>query len=114
MSLIGHGERPHTRAHREPQRTGQDVARAEIDAFLNQVKALGPAGVAGQRGRLIFALDATMSRQPLWDTACQLQADMFNESGRDRRARRATGLFPRPGGVPGVALGIRCAAGLGR
>ena len=44
--------------------------RAEIDAFLDKVRALGPAGQAGQRGRLIFALDATMSRQPLWDTAC--------------------------------------------
>jgi hypothetical protein len=28
-------------------------------------------------GRLIFALDATASRQPAWDQACQLQADMF-------------------------------------
>jgi len=54
--------------------------RAEIDAFLNQVKALGPAAQTGQRGRLIFALDATMSRQPLWDTACNLQADMFRET----------------------------------
>src|SRR5690242_20532097 len=54
--------------------------RAEIDAFLNQVKSLGPASNAGQRGRLIFALDATMSRQPLWDTACTLQADMFREA----------------------------------
>ena len=55
-------------------------SRAEIDAFLKQVKDLGPAAQAGQRGRLIFALDATMSRQPLWDTACQLQGDMFNET----------------------------------
>jgi hypothetical protein len=30
-------------------------------------------------GRLIFALDATASRQPTWDTACQLQAEMFRE-----------------------------------
>src|SRR5688572_3557588 len=54
--------------------------RAEIDAFLKQVRSLGPAVAAGQRGRLIFALDATMSRQPLWDTACKLQADMFRET----------------------------------
>jgi hypothetical protein len=54
--------------------------RAEVDAFLKQVKGLGPAVTAGQRGRLIFALDATMSRQPLWDTACRLQADMFRET----------------------------------
>ena len=56
-------------------------SRSEIDAFLNTVKSLGPATQAGQRGRLIFALDATMSRQPLWDTACTLQADMFREAG---------------------------------
>jgi hypothetical protein len=54
--------------------------RAEVDAFLQKVRTLGPAGQAGQRGRLIFALDATMSRQPLWDTACRLQADMFREA----------------------------------
>jgi hypothetical protein len=29
------------------------------------------------RGRLIFALDATASRQPTWDHAAQLQAQMF-------------------------------------
>jgi hypothetical protein len=55
-------------------------SRTEIDAFLNNVKSLGPAARTGLRGRLIFALDATMSRQPLWDTACKLQADMFREA----------------------------------
>ncbi|MPZ59494.1 MAG: VWA domain-containing protein [Rhizobiales bacterium] len=55
-------------------------SRAEIDAFLAQIKALGPAAAGGARGRLIFALDATMSRQPTWDTACRLQAEMFREA----------------------------------
>jgi hypothetical protein len=55
--------------------------RADIEAFLAQVKSLGPAAATGGRGRLIFALDATMSRQPTWDTACRLQADMFAEAG---------------------------------
>jgi len=54
--------------------------RVEIDRFLDQVKALGPAAKAGRRGRLIFALDATMSRQPTWDQACQLRAEMFREA----------------------------------
>ena len=44
------------------------------------MRALGPAAAGGKRGRLIFALDATMSRQPTWDTACALQADMFREA----------------------------------
>ena len=53
------------------------ASRAEIDAFLNHVSALAPAS---GRGRLIFGLDATMSRQPTWDQACRLQADMFREA----------------------------------
>ena len=55
-------------------------SRSEIDNFLERVRSLGPANAAGRRGRLIFALDATMSRQPTWDTACALQADMFREA----------------------------------
>ena len=31
----------------------------------------------GGRGRLIFALDATASREPTWDHACRLQGEMF-------------------------------------
>ena len=54
--------------------------RAEIDRFLDQVKAVSPATKTGQHGRLIFALDATMSRQPTWDQACKLQAEMFREA----------------------------------
>jgi hypothetical protein len=55
-------------------------SRPEIAAFLERVRSLGPATAKGKRGRLIFALDATMSRQPTWDTACALQADMFREA----------------------------------
>jgi len=51
-------------------------SRAEIDAFLAKAGQLAPAGQG--RGRLIFALDATMSRQPTWDLACGLQAEMFD------------------------------------
>jgi hypothetical protein len=47
----------------------------EVAKFLRQV-AKTPV-VAAPRGRLIFALDATASRQPTWDRACQLQGDMF-------------------------------------
>ena len=49
--------------------------RGEIDAFIQTMRALKPSG-SGQ-GRLIFAMDATMSRQPSWDLALELQADMF-------------------------------------
>ena len=64
---------------------GKDVSdastRSEIDDFVAKVRNLGPSVAPGQRGRLIFALDATMSRQPTWDSACRLQADMFREAG---------------------------------
>jgi hypothetical protein len=50
---------------------------AEVDAFLARVKTMTPATATG-RGRLIFAMDATMSRQPTWDMALKLQGDMFS------------------------------------
>jgi hypothetical protein len=57
-------------------------SRAEIDGFLAEVRAREPATVSETRGRLVFALDATMSRQPTWDSACKLQAEMFREAAR--------------------------------
>lgn len=45
-----------------------------IAAFLDAARAITP--VEGS-GRLVLALDATMSRQPTWDMACSLQARMF-------------------------------------
>jgi hypothetical protein len=50
---------------------------AAIDVFLASAGRIGPAATAGGRGRLVFALDATMSRQPTWDLACKVQAQMF-------------------------------------
>ncbi len=35
---------------------------------------------AGERGRLIFAMDATASREPSWDRAADIQAAMFQET----------------------------------
>src|SRR5579871_3512197 len=55
-------------------------SKTEIDHFLERARTLAPSGEG--RGRLIFALDATMSRQPTWDTACKLQAEMFSEAGK--------------------------------
>lgn len=53
--------------------------RSAVDAFLRQAEKL-PARTDDQPrrgGRLIFALDATASRQPTWDRACQLHDSMF-------------------------------------
>jgi hypothetical protein len=54
---------------------------SEVDAFLRQLAAT-PAvrPESGQRGRLLFALDATASRQPAWDRACHIQGEMFRET----------------------------------
>ncbi len=52
---------------------------ANVQAFLNQV-ARAPQIGGGGRGRLIFALDATASREPTWDRACHIQAEMFLEA----------------------------------
>ncbi len=48
----------------------------DVQDFISKMKTLTPP-VTGQRGRLVFAMDATMSRQPTWDMALSLQADMF-------------------------------------
>lgn len=58
--------------------TEKTSSAAEITAFLKEAKRTDPAGA----GRLIFALDATMSRQPTWDRAMQLQASMFDAVGK--------------------------------
>ena len=52
-------------------------ARSVIDKFLDKVAAT-PAPVGGEgKGRLLFAMDATASREPSWDHACQIQGKMF-------------------------------------
>ncbi|MBU1209710.1 MAG: VWA domain-containing protein [Alphaproteobacteria bacterium] len=65
---------PATRADAPPaaNRSSTD----EIADFLAKVKSLGPRTGSGA-GRLIFAMDATMSRQPTWDMALGLQSEMF-------------------------------------
>src|SRR5262245_25073797 len=56
----------------------QTSPRSELDAFLAEIKQRTSPETA-PHGRLVFALDATASRQPTWDTACKLQAEMFQE-----------------------------------
>ncbi len=57
-------------------------ADREIEAFIEQVRAMPQKTAGGARGRLIFSMDATMSRQPTWDRAQHLQARMFEETAR--------------------------------
>ncbi len=53
---------------------------SSVAEFLDQV-AKSPVPIQTEScGRLIFAMDATASREPCWDMACQIQADMFTET----------------------------------
>ncbi len=52
----------------------------DVAAFLETVSKLPVTKNTGERGRLIVAIDATASRQPTWDRACQLQGDMFKQA----------------------------------
>lgn len=52
------------------------VRNDAIDAFLEKARSV--AEPAGSRGRLIFALDATMSREPTWAVAQSIQSEMFH------------------------------------
>jgi hypothetical protein len=57
---------------------GGSLQARNVAQFLEAARAAPAKGDPGGRGRLIFALDATMSRQPSWDLACHLQADLFD------------------------------------
>ena len=55
---------------------------ADVDAFLRDVAAMTPAKRTKAQGRLLFAMDATASREPMWDRACQIQSEMFTDAAR--------------------------------
>ena len=58
----------------------QKSSKATIDAFLEKVSSTPVTSSAGARGRLIFAMDATASREHTWDRACHIQGEMFRET----------------------------------
>lgn len=65
--------------------SGKDISERPGDgvaAFVEQLRNLPSAMRTSARGRLIFALDATASRQPTWDLAIHVQNEMFIEAGR--------------------------------
>jgi hypothetical protein len=50
----------------------------DVSSFLQRARNL--QRFSAGRARLVFAMDATASRQPTWDLACELQAGMFRAS----------------------------------
>lgn len=100
---------------------------ADVDAvaaFLDKAQALRVAGQGGAGGRLIFALDATMSRQPTWDLAAELQSDMFDAAAaiggleaqlvyfRGRAETRASKWTREAERLAAMMRRIRCEGGL--
>src|SRR5271157_5619433 len=54
-----------------------EARSAEVEEFLQKLKQAPAARPGSGCGRLIFALDATASREPTWDRACHIQGEMF-------------------------------------
>jgi len=98
---------------------------SEVDAFLAKVAATPPPAKQGtQRGRLIFALDATASREPTWDQACHIQSEMFDETAglggldiqlcyyRGFREFAATGWLRDAASLQHKMGAVRCVGGM--
>ncbi|HMR30366.1 MAG TPA: VWA domain-containing protein [Geminicoccaceae bacterium] len=95
---------------------------AEVEAFLDKVRQAPSHGGTG-RGRLIFALDATASRQPSWDRAAAVQGQMFIEADRLGGLEvqlvyyrgfaecRASRWVDRPAELVRLMAGVMCRAG---
>lgn len=103
---------------------GPRAQSGAVADFIAQVGAMAaPRPGEGGKGRLLFALDATMSRQPTWDLACQLQAEMFEavaDSGglnvqliyfRGFGECRASKWVADPRALANLMTGIECRGG---
>lgn len=101
-----------------------DRRRSEVAAFIAEARRTAPPRTGTARGRLIFALDATMSRQPTWDLACDLQAEMFDAAARSggldvklsyfrgRNEARSSRWVGDARSLTGLMNGIACHGGL--
>lgn len=99
-------------------------ARSEPDEIAGFIAETKRRTTAARRGRLIFALDATMSRQPTWDLACTLQAEMFDAAARaggidvqlvyfrGHREARASKWVSDAAALGRIMTGINCRGGL--
>jgi len=52
----------------------------DVSGFLQKLHSLPRVNVGELKGRLLFCLDATASRESMWDQACQIQGEMFVET----------------------------------
>lgn len=94
----------------------------EVSDFLSRMAGT-PAPARGARGRLMFAMDATASREQSWERACTIQAEMFHETAalggldvqlcfyRGFREVRASRWQSDADGLARLMGAVRCAAG---
>jgi hypothetical protein len=94
-----------------------------VEAFIKDVARTPPPEPGAGRGRLIFAMDATASREPSWDRACQVQGQMFLETAalggldvqlvyyRGFDECRASRWVDNPGDLVRLMTGVFCRAG---
>jgi hypothetical protein len=61
----------------DPKKPPAPRGASAVDRFLDAARSVPAPHERANRGRLVFALDATMSRQPTWDLALSLQSKMF-------------------------------------
>jgi hypothetical protein len=95
--------------------------KQSIDQFIHQVGKMPRQGA--EQGRLIFALDATASREATWDQACDLQSELFvaaRELGglaiqlcyyRGFRSFKSTGFVTATGQLLELMNGVSCLGG---
>lgn len=95
--------------------------KQSIDQFIHQVRKLPKH--RGEQGRLIFALDATASREATWDQACHLQSELFMATKdlgglaiqlcyyRGFREFKATGFVTETSQLLNLMNGVSCLGG---
>lgn len=95
----------------------------QVDDFLAKIEKTPLAARGSAEGRLIFAMDATASRQPTWDQATALQRQMFTATDaignldlqlvyfRGHMECRASGWIKNPDKLAAVMSRIQCLAG---
>jgi hypothetical protein len=103
--------------------TADAATRVAVDAFLDQVRRMPAVRTETGRGRLVFALDATASREPTWDRACRIQGEMFEATAglggleiqlvfyRGFAECKASRWMSRAAELHGAMTAVRCAAG---
>lgn len=109
---------------RDDKTVTKHSSATDIAEFLEKANELAVTADTNGGGRLMFALDATASRQPTWDTACNLQGQMFESAEqvgnlhiqlcfyRGYREARFSGWFDKAVELHRVMQKVQCAGGL--